>query len=218
MGLTTQNFMSNLLAIETAFLSNTQVKTAMQLTEINKLKTADRNAQKKKFETSCALSKLVSQAHDWFFIGEGKEIALREGIAWNKEEFGMKVFGWQKSYLYKLLKVSKIEADTITRFTNECDRLESEQKKTDRSVEGLLKFAKAVEGGEGGGEGGEGGEGGDIAPSVERAPVVFVFTYKSDSGNVSVRVDANGGVKTSNTAEQIAEALSLFTAQLKSQA
>lgn len=212
--------MSNLLAIETAFLNNTQVKTAMQLTTIKQLKSAEKNAQKKKFDTSCAMSKLVYEAHEWFFNGEGKALAEREGIAWGKEEFALKVFGWQKSYFRKLIRTAQLDGSVIDRFNAECDTAESESKKVDRSIDGLLKFAKALENSsEANGEGSEGegseGEGGDISPSVERVPVLYTFAYKSPEGNnVSVRIDANGDVKTSNSRDEISNAIALFSAML----
>ena len=194
----------------------------MNLAKINQLKGAEKNAQKKKFETSCTMSKLVADAHEWFFNGEGKAIAEREGIAWSREEFGLKVFGWQKSYVRKMIRTALLEQSVVDSFNAECDRAESEQKKADRTIEGLLKYAKALEsgsecGGEGEGEGGGEGEGdiGTASASVERVPVMYVFTYKSPEGNnVSVRIDANGGIKTSNSSEDILQAVTMFVAML----
>jgi hypothetical protein len=51
----------------------------------------------------------------------------------------------------------------------------------------------------------DGGEDGE--ESAERPTTVLTFTYKTDSGNVSVRVDSNGVVKTTNTNDQIREAI-----------
>jgi hypothetical protein len=66
--------------------------------------------------------------------------------------------------------------------------------------------------GEGGaaGDGGEEGEG----ETAERPTTVLTFTYKTDAGNVSVRVDSTGVVKTTNTNEQIAEAIAFLQASL----
>lgn len=212
-----------LLSIESAFLSQTEVKAALQLSEINKLKGAEKNAQKKKFATSCALSKLVAQATEWYFEGDGKTLAEREGITWNKEEFASKVFGWQKSYYHKLLRTAKLDDSVIDEFNTQCDSAEAEGKKSERTIEGLLKFSKAIgqraESTESEGETAEGD--GDMvapAPSVERVPVMFVFTYKAEDGsNVSVRVNADGSIKTANSPQEVLQALELFTSSIKSQ-
>jgi hypothetical protein len=91
-------------------------------------------------------------------------------------------------------------------------------------LEGLLKFAKQVEtaaagGGEGtGAEGGEGtGEGEGTSPGAEvetRVETIFAFTYKNTDGiKVSLKIDANGNKKTSNTSDEIAEAIAFLNSQ-----
>ncbi len=65
-------------------------------------------------------------------------------------------------------------------------------------------------------EGGEGESESESEPQVEtRVETILTFTYKSEGGNVSVRIDANGLVKTTNTDEQIAEAISVLKFSLQ---
>jgi hypothetical protein len=83
----------------------------------------------------------------------------------------------------------------------------------------LLKFAKQVESGANAGGEGESemsdpetmGE-----PQVEtRVETILTFTYKNEAGNVSVRIDANGLVKTTNSDEQIREAIAVLNFSLQ---
>jgi hypothetical protein len=201
--------MSNLLAIETAFLSLPQVKQSLSLTEIRSTQRTIANGQKKKFEQTLQLSKLVVTAVNWFASEEGKTVCTEEGISWSNEEIGNKIFGWQKSFFYKVVKAGKLETAVIESFNTKCTEIESQGSEANRSLEGLLKFAKQVNAattetteGEGEGE----GEQTDIQPEI-RANVIFSLSYKTESGNISVKIDENGVVKTNNTREQILQAI-----------
>jgi hypothetical protein len=203
--------MSNLLSIETNFLSLSQVKAAINLTEIRSVQRTITNGQKKKFEQTLSLSKLVLNAVEWFHSEEGKRVCSEEGISWTNEEIGNKVFGWQKSFFYKVVKAAKLQDDVISTFKAKCDELETEGKDPNRSLEGLLKFAKQVETGtsESGNEGEGEGEGEGSEAQVEtRAATILTFTYKPEGNqNVSVRIDESGALKTNNTKEQIQAAI-----------
>ena len=201
--------MSNLLAIETAFLSLPQVKQSLSLTEIRSTQRVIANGQKKKFEQTLQLSKLVVGAVTWFTSEDGQRVCTEEGISWSNEEIGNKIFGWQKSFFYKVVKAGKLETAVIESFNTKCTEIESQGSEANRSLEGLLKFAKQVNAattetteGEGEGE----GEQTDIQPEI-RANVIFSLSYKTESGNISVKIDENGVVKTNNTREQILQAI-----------
>lgn len=201
--------MSTLLTIEQAFLSNAEIKQALNLAEVNRLQRSIDTAQKKKFATTLELSKHVSKAYEWFKSDEAQAKFSAEGISWTSEDFALKVFGWQKSFFHKVVKVSKVEAEVIERFDAECARLEAEGEKPKRSIENLLKFAKAVEqGAEASGEGdGEGDE-----PQVETRPqTAFTLTFKDGTNpNVSIRIDENGKLSTTNQAIDIKRALAFL--------
>lgn len=203
--------MSNLLSIETAFLNLPQVKTALNLTEIRATQRTITNAKKKKFEQTLNLSKMALGVVTWFGSEEGQRLCNEEGITWNNEEIGNKVFGWQKSYFYKVIKAGKLEPEVVETFTAKCNEAEAQGEEPNRSLEGLLKFAKAVESNtQGGGESeaGEDGESDGGEPQVEtRTATIFTMTYKTESGNVSVRVSESGEVKTTNSPEEILNAI-----------
>jgi hypothetical protein len=209
--------MSTLLAIEENFLNNAEIKTALRLTEIRTQLRNIENGQKKKFAQTLELSKVVATSYEWFISPEGQRKASEEGISWNAEKFAAAIFGWGKSYFHKVLKASKLDAALIETFNTKCNELEREQKKVERTLEGLLKFAKAVENNatEGGNSEGEGE--GDSTPSVERVETILTFSVKDFQGvNIAVRVDANLQVKTNNTNEQILAALKSLETLIKS--
>lgn len=213
--------MSNLLSIEAAFLSLPQVKQALNLQEIRSVQRTITNAKKKKFEQTLALSKLVRAAVEWFASEEGKAVCAEEGIAWTNEEIGLKVFGWQKSYFYKVVKAGKLDAEIVETFKAKCEEAEANGEEPNRSLEGLLKFAKQVENNANAGgqsEAGEDGEATAEAVAIEtRTATIFTMTFKTEAGNVSVRIDAEGKVKTTNTTEQISEAIAFLQFTLNNQ-
>ena len=218
--------MSNLLQIESALLSLPSVKAGLNINEIRRVRRSLTNAQKSKFTNTINLSKLVVKAHEWFTSDEGKAVFREEGVTWSNEEFGNKVFGWQKSYFYKVLKAGKLEQSVVDLFIAKCDEAEAAGQDPNRSLEGLLKFARAAaeaapaaaeaapaEGsGEGDGEGSGEGEGGGNEAAVEvRVPTILTLAFKASElqlgRNVSIRVDVNGQVTTGNTEEEIGLAL-----------
>jgi len=209
--------MSQLLSIETAFLSLPQVKQGLNLSEIRSVQRTITNAKKKKFEQTIALSKLVTTAVDWFQSEEGQRVCNDEGISWSNEEIGQKVFGWQKSFFYKVVKAGRLQPEVIESFNTKCNEVEAQGEEPNRSLEGLLKFAKQVEaGGNTESEGGEGESESESEPQVEtRVETILTFTYKNEAGNVSVRIDANGLVKTTNSDEQIREAIAVLNFSLQ---
>jgi hypothetical protein len=215
--------MSTLLAIEENFLNNAEIKAALKLTEIRAQLRNIENGQKKKFAQTLELSKVVAASYEWFTSEDGQRKASEEGINWNAEKFAAAIFGWGKSYFHKVLKASKLDAALIETFNTKCNELEQQRKKAERTLEGLLKFAKAVEsnateGGNSEGEGeGEGEETENSTPSVERVETILTFSVKDFQGvNIAVRVDANLQVKTNNTNEQILAALKSLETLIKS--
>jgi hypothetical protein len=201
--------MSNLLSIERSFLALAEVKQALNLQAINTLRRADSNAQKKKFENSLQLAKAVKQSFSWFSSEEGKAKCNEEGISWSNEEFFQKVFGWQKSFSYKLLKVGKLEDTIIEKFNQKCVEVEARGEEAVRSIENLLKFAKVVESGsEEGGEGEEGeGEGAEVET---RSATIFTLAFKHPDGNISVRINESNEVKTTNSPDEIRSAIAFL--------
>jgi hypothetical protein len=192
--------MSNLLTIERAFLSLPQVKQGLKLAEFKTLQRNVENAQKRKFDGTLDLSKVVLASFEWFKSAEGQALCSEEGISWTSEEFANKVFGYQKSFFYKLTRAGKLEAHLVDEFKAKCTELEAEGQTPNRTLEGLLKYAKEVEvsnttGGQGEGDGEGKGEGENEAQVSTRPQVVWSFEYKPEGTKIQVLSD--GSVKMS---------------------
>ena len=212
--------MSNLLDIEVAFLSNPQVKAGLQLQEVTALQRAMGKTEKKTFEQSLQLSTLAAKAWQWVNSGEGKALCEEEGVTFTKEALGAKVFDRKKSFFCKLVKAGELSTEVVDTFNAKCEEAERAGEKPVRSIESLLKFAKAVESGTesgGEGEGGEEGEGeGEEAAIEVRAENMFTFTFKNPSGNnVAVRIDTEGNMKSTNAADEVHDAIRLFITKYK---
>lgn len=192
--------MSNLLAIESHFLTTANAIEGLKLRELRRLTTADLNATKKRFETSLQLSQIVADGFEWYKSASGKATMTNEGITWNAEEFALKVYGYQKSFFYKLVKAGTVETVKVEEY--------KEFEPNNRTIEGLLKFIKSG-GNDADSEGGKDGE-----ETAERPTTVFTLTYKTDAGNVSVRVDSNGVVKTTNSPEEINQAIAFLLSSI----
>jgi hypothetical protein len=193
--------MSNLLTIERAFLSIPAVKQGLKLAEFKTLQRNVENAQKKKFDSTLDLSKVVLASFEWFKSAEGQALCSEEGISWNAEEFASKVFGFQKSFFYKLTRAGKLTTELVDEFKRKCTELESEGETPNRSLEGLLKYAKEVEvanttGGQAKGESEGEGEGESEAQVSTRPQVVLVLENKFTGHKYQVLSD--GSVKMSD--------------------
>ena len=209
--------MSNLLSIEANFLRNPQVKAGLKIAEVNNLTTKMAKAHKARFIASVELSRVAVSSFEWFNSAEGQALCTEEGISWNRETFADKVFGVKNSYFGKLLKVGGLEAEVVETFNAKCDEAERNGQKCDRSVAGLINFAKAgiesdvvIAEAEGEGEG-------DVAESTEEptSQTIFTLSFKGlNCGNVAVRINEAGVVETTNTAEEIAQAIAFLTNSL----
>jgi hypothetical protein len=203
--------MSNLLQIEQNFLSQPEVAAALSLNEVRSAQRTIINAKKKRFDQTMQMSALVLKGFEWFQSEAGKAKLSEEGITWNTEEFASKVFGWQKSYFYKVVKAAKLAAEVVDEFKAKCDEVERNGEEPNRSLEGLLKYAKQLEEG----AAAEGGEEGEEGAEVEtRVQTIFTMTMKHPDGNISVRINDAGEVKTTNSKEQIIEAIAFLMASM----
>jgi len=207
---------NQLLTIEQELMNNADVMAGLQLREIKKLMKAEGNAQKKKFANTLALSKVVVDAHTWWTSEESKAIFSAQGVTWSADDFAGKVFGWQKSYLYRVLKAGKLAEEKVSTFNSLCDEAEREGLTADRTLKGLLKWAKDSETASSDGEGEE-GEGGEEA-SVVRAETLLTLSYKATlvgaERNVAVRISSEGEMISSNTKEEIMQAIAILQASL----
>ena len=200
--------MSNLLTIEQHFLSTANAIEGLKLRDLRRLTTADVNAQKKKFETSLQLSQIVADGYEWFKSECGRATMQNEGISWTADEFATKVYGYQKSFFYKLVKAGKVTAEQVEAYKT--------AEPENRTIEGLLKFDRTGET-NATAEGENEGEGEGEGESTPQATNMLSFTYKNpETGEkVSVKVDSRGLVKTENSTAEILEAINLLKQAIK---
>lgn len=208
--------MSNLLSIETAFLNQSEIKNALNLNDIKRIQRQITNAHKSKFSHTLTMAKLVVKAEEWFTSEEGKFKMQDAGLSWSKEEFGQKVFGWQKSFFYKVLKAGKLSEQIVDAFNTKCDEADAQGKDVDRSLAGLLKFAQDFNDvetiiNEETGEEEISEEAIESAEVQERIETIFTMSMKNPEGrNVAVRINANGELITRNDASEIAQAIAFL--------
>lgn len=184
--------MSNLMQIETDFLASAEVRQSINFDTIFNLRDSVKDAKKTKFEKSLKLAKLVNQSVQWFNSSETKQLLEDNGIDWsNTEVFFNNVYGWQKSFGYKMVKAGKLQEEQssiVTKFKRQCTQAENNGEDANRSVEGLLKFAKAEENGE--------------ETEVTRAKTYATFSIAKDGINgesgVSIRLTDDGVVVNGN--------------------
>jgi hypothetical protein len=200
--------MNNLLTIEQHFLSTANAIEGLKLRDLRRLTTADVNAQKKKFETSLQLSQVVAHGYEWFKSESGRATMLNEGISWTADDFALKVYGYQKSFFYKLVKAGKIADEKIEAYKT----AETEN----RTIEGLLKFDRTGETNATAETDGETDGENEESESTPQPTNMLTFTYKAPDGSkVSVKVDSRGLVQTNNTQDEILQAINLLKQAIK---
>jgi len=138
--------MEHLLQIEQDFLTSSAVTSEINFASIFTAQANADNAQKAKFDKSIKLAEMVAKASAWYDKAETKAQLESNGIEWdNKETFFNRVFGWQKSFAYKMVKAGNIKVDqgeVVTAFKRHCTAQENAGEGSNRSIAGLLKFAK----------------------------------------------------------------------------
>lgn len=130
-----------------------------------------------------------------------------------KAEFGQKVFGYQKSFFYKLVKVSNLDQRIVDAFNSKCDEIGTD---ANRSIAGLLEFSRnidldAIEVSEDATEEEIAQAEQEVIESTsveqERTNYLFVMTFKNPQGsNLSIRIDDQNNVS-GNNLEEIANAI-----------
>jgi hypothetical protein len=212
-----------LLTIETAFLGLPQVQNALGLTAIRGVQTEIQNASKSKFAGTMKMGQLILKSIEFFESEEGKELFAEEGIQWTKAELGLKVFGWQKSFFYKVIKASKLDTRIVDAFKIKCE----EVNEASISIANLLKFAKTIDldnlehsedatSEEIEATENEAIESAEIETPVQDEPTILTFSFKNPAGkNVAIRVLASGEVITTNNNEEVIEAAKFMIATLQ---
>ena len=225
--------MRNLLEIETGLLSTDVVADGLQLNKVKNLQKSIKTAERTKFRKQLDLALLMRQGKEWFDKAETQLLFSEQGIVWTADELADKVFECTKSWMYKCIKASSIDADVVDMFENQCRHLQESGERVKISIEELNRFAKAfaedenvnvadlqladesvVE------DTNEDSVAEDTIEDAETtSDTIFTLSYKSHFGiryNVAVRYSLSEGLVTTNSVADIMEAIDFLKEQLNS--
>ena len=141
--------MRNLLTIESDALQNTDLINGLQIDKINTIQRAVSKNEMSKINNARKLSKIMLDSYE-FFKTEGKSILAENGVFWTAEDFGQKIFGFQKSYFMRMIKFGKLTDEQVKEFTDKCTELIAEGEKPSISVPSCLDYIKQQSQSEGG--------------------------------------------------------------------
>ena len=186
-------------------LTNNQ-SSALNIKAINTIKTAIQSSDVKRFENSLHLAELVGKAHKWLKDSEGQ--ALLKASALGMDAFILEVYGFQKSFYYKLVKASNVAPELVKEFKKQTEALKAKDLSAPLSIEALLKYAGEAKL-ETQSEGESEGESEGNAPEVQaKAVAVVTLAFKVDGlESVALRINDNGELITKASPEAIAVAL-----------
>jgi len=213
--------MRNLLEIETGLLALAGVQEGLQLTKVKSLQKSIKTAERTKFRKQLEMATLMRQGKEWFELPTTQILFSEQGIVWSADELADKVFECQKSWMYKCIKASNVAEDVVEIFERQCKHLQDSGEKVKISIESLNQFAKAYT------------EDEDVnvadlqatADSVVEdttedatetaSDTIFTMSFKLQDRNVAVRYSLSDGLVTTNSNDDILDAIAFLTEQLQ---
>ena len=219
--------MRNLLEIETGLLGSDAVKEGLQLSKVKSLQKHIKNADRTKFQKQLKLANVMREAKEWFDKDETQILFADQGIVWSADELADKVFECQKSWMYKCIKASNVAEDVVEIFERQCKHLQDSGEKVKISIESLNQFANAyaedeyVNVADLQSTETDGVVEDTIADIVAEdatestSDTIFTLSFKTDSGNVSVRYSHSEGLVTTNSNDDILDAIAFLTEQIQ---
>jgi len=229
--------MSNLTKNEQNFLANSTVKRGLNILAISKKQDQVTISSNKAYNSSVELGKLVADSVEYMKTVKAKEQMSNAGIKWTQLDLAEKGFGIKKAWFYKIVKVGKMEDEMIKSFQDAIETLVKDGYNASLTVAELIKFSKLVVEGDyasaiaeyvanwiaveedafvGEVENSESEESEESEVEVEMLSDILGLNFKNEDGdNVHVRVDESGRMTTTNTNEQIQEAIAYLTSKMK---
>jgi hypothetical protein len=223
--------MRNLLEIETGLLGSDAVKEGLQLSKVKSLQKSIKTAERTKFRKQLEMATLMRQGKEWFDKDETQLLFADQGIVWSADELADKVFECQKSWMYKCIKASNVAEDVVEIFERQCKHLQDSGEKVKISIESLNQFAKAY------------AEDEDVNVADLQATddsvvedtidtdgvaedttedatestsdTIFTMSFKLQDRNVAVRYSLSDGLVTTNSNDDILDAIAFLTEQIQ---
>lgn len=220
--------MRNLLEIETGLLGSSFVQDGLNLSKIKLLQRTQKTEERSRFLKQLHMANLMKAGKEWFDKPETQQYFADNGVTWTSDELADKVFECGKSWMYKCIKASNVDAEVVDKFKEQCKVLQTDGYKVKVTIEELNKFNSALlidpnatvsdlmTGTDGvvhdTTETSETAEDSNTEPSVD---TIFTMSYKLNAvDNVAVRYSAIDGLITTNTREEIKTAIAFLTEQL----
>lgn len=223
--------MRNLLEIETGLLGSSFVQDGLNLSKIKLLQRTQKTEERSRFLKQLHMANLMKAGKEWFDKPETQQYFADNGVTWTSDELADKVFECGKSWMYKCIKASNVDAEVVDKFKEQCKVLQTDGYKVKVTIEELNKFNSAllidpnatvsdlmtgtdsvVEDTTENSETAETTEDSNTEPSVD---TIFTMSYKLNAvDNVAVRYSAIDGLITTNTREEIKTAIAFLTEQL----
>ena len=220
--------MRNLLEIETGLLGSSFVQDGLNLSKIKLLQRTQKTEERSRFLKQLHMANLMKAGKEWFDKAETQQYFADNGVTWTSDELADKVFECGKSWMYKCIKASNVDAEIVDKFKEQCKVLQTDGYKVKVTIEELNKFNSALlidpnatvsdlmTGTDGvvydTTETAETAEDSNTEPSVD---TIFTMSYKLNAvDNVAVRYSAIDGLITTNTREEIKTAIAFLTEQL----
>lgn len=185
--------------------NNAQVAEQLKVREIKAVALSIESGKKKVFTKSIELARLLVNAKDW--MKSNDTLVKDKGITW--KSILMDVFGFTESAIdskwpNQLVRVGEVTDEQLTEFIQWATK--NNQPLSVKSLESWLKGSTTEETTE---ESAEGTKAQCVACLTFKLPLI-----EAGDKNVSVSLDTNGNVKTSNSEAELRLALELLTKAL----
>ena len=192
-------------ALENAFFSLPEIKKEMHKNEIDGLTNQIKTLSSKCFTTSLELTRIVARVQN-YWKAEGKDKAKAFGMTADKHTLP-KRFNYSQQHWNVLANAGNVPETVVAEYVAYC-----EKGRVNPSIERMLEYYKKSVGKGQHDTDGDGDGDGD----GKKVQTIFTLSYKTENGNVSVRVDNLGKVTTSNTKEDIKNALIFLSTHIVS--
>lgn len=207
----------NIAVIVNGMLATAPTKKALALTAIKSLTAKVNDAEKQRFMNSLELAQMLAQTKPQFedfckaVINKLKDGGATASDLPKKDELIKLVYGFQKSFYYKLIKVGELPKNVVNKFIDKCDEAEADGKDFARSIEALNTWAKNFEDHKG--EADADAESiADLRDGGERRQVLWGIK----SGKLKLNFFSDGTSETNFTDAEINALLVEITAHIKS--
>ena len=207
----------NIATIVNGMLATAPTKKALALTAIKSLTAKVNDAEKQRFMNSLELAQMLAQTKTQFedfckaVINKLKDGGTPAKDLPKKDELIKLVYGFQKSFYYKLIKVGELPKNVVNKFIDKCDDAEKDGKDFARSVEALNTWAKNFETHKG--EADADAESiADLRDGGERREVAWGIK----EGKLKLNFFTDGSSETNFTDAEINDLLIRITAHIKS--